>query len=63
MEAIQDDSVTVTGISESGLSSFGIKMAEYAKAIPITMWNDAVIIADIICKLEMGQIICGSDRA
>lgn len=37
IEAIVDDSVWVTGISLSELSSFGMRMAEKANEIPMTI--------------------------
>lgn len=49
-EAIHEDSVTVAWISESELSSLGIRMAEKANDIPMTMWNEAVKMAAIICE-------------
>lgn len=51
-EAIHEDSVVVAWISVSELSSFGIRMAEKANDIPMTMWKDAVKMAAIIWKIN-----------
>lgn len=39
-----------SGISLSGLSSWGIMMAENARHIPMMMWKEAAIIDENICE-------------
>lgn len=49
IDAIHEDWAFVTTTSLVGSSSCGIKMAEYANEIPMTMWKAAAIMAEKIC--------------